>query len=214
MKMSFFKRQGAWVCLLVIGLAIVCVCAFHPKSRFNIENYLPMLNCSAENDTSTFVLTGYNFGFETVTYPTGLPDGWNRWGSLSYACKLDSVEKHSGKYSIRIESRSKEIATEGFGCPFFAIPAKYAGKTVTVKAFMKLEDVEIPIGLLLRIDDNKGNIVAFDNMQQREITGTCDWREYSVTVDLPPNAKTIYIGAIHSGKGKLWVDDFQVLIGR
>ena len=42
------------------------------------------------------------------------------------------------------------------------------------------------------------------------IEGTSDWTLYSVKLPYPLHAKTIFIGAILSGKGKLWVDDFEL----
>jgi len=153
----------------------------------------------------------FNLDFEQVSNPTQLPDGWGRWGTPSYNISIDSVTKQSGKYSLRIESQTDDIVQGEFGCPRYSVPAIYAGNTVTVKAVMKLEDVENPIGLLLRIDGNSGTL-QFNNMQQMGIKGTLDWKEYSVTLPLPREAQTIHIGAIHSGKGKLWIDYFQLLI--
>jgi len=163
------------------------------------------------SESGILVLSGYNFGFETVTYPNGLPDGWCRWGMPSYNIQLDSIVKHSGKYALRVEPK-EEPAKQDFGGPGYSIPAIYEGKSVTVKAFIKFEDVDLPIGLVLRIDDDSNKMLFFDNMMQRGIKGTRDWTEYSITLPLPEKAKTINIGAFLFGKGKLWVDDFQVLI--
>ena len=163
-------------------------------------------SCQAQENSSKF-----NLDFEKVSNPKQLPDGWGRWGHPSYSISIDSVTKQSGKYSLRIESQTGDIVQGEFGCPRYSIPAIYAGKTVTVKAVMKLEEVENPIGLLLRIDGNSGTL-QFNNMQQLGIKGTIDWKEYSVTLPLPGEAQTIHIGAIHSGKGKLWIDNFQLLI--
>ena len=164
------------------------------------------VSCQTSTNNSKF-----NLDFETVSNPQQLPDGWGRWGHSSYSFTIDSVTKYSGKYSLRIESRTGDIVQGEFGCPRYSIPAIYEGSTITVKAMMKLEEVENPIGLLLRIDGNAGPL-QFNNMQQMGIKGTLDWKEYSVTLPLPREAETIHIGAIHSGKGKLWVDDFQLLI--
>ncbi len=49
-------------------------------------------------------------------------------------------------------------------------------------------------------------------MQTRALSGTSDWAQYSITLPLPPEATTIFVGALLSGKGKLWIDDLQVLI--
>ena len=215
MNTSFFKRQRTWVGILFVGLVVIIGSIYLSGYRIKSDNYLPLQKYSDTNETDTgkIVLSGYNFGFEIVSDPNGLPDGWGRWGHQSYSFTLDTAEKHTGKYALRIESNTKDNAPREFGCPRLAIPVNFTGATVTVKAMMKLEGVERPIGLLLRIDGDSGGL-QFDNMQQRGIKGTRDWAEYTVTLPLPENAKTIYIGAILSGPGKLWIDDFQVIINQ
>jgi hypothetical protein len=129
----------------------------------------------------------------------------------SFNIQLDSVVKRSGRYALRIEPK-EEATAQDFACPAYSIPAIYEGKSITLKAFLKFENAEKPIGLLLRIDGNSGSL-QFDNMMHRGVMGTQDWTEYSVTLPLQAEAKTIFIGAMLSGtKGVLWMDDFQVLI--
>jgi hypothetical protein len=163
------------------------------------------VSCQTRENNSKF-----NLDFEEVSNPNGLPDGWFRWGMPPYIIKPDAEVKHTGKYALRVEA-TEEATAQNFGCPAYSIPAIYEGRSITVKALMKFENVEQSIGLLLRIDGNSGSL-QFDNMQQRGIKGTQDWTEYSVTLPLPEEAKTIFIGALLSGKGKLWIDNFQVLI--
>ena len=197
MNASLSKRQITWMCIRFIGLFFLAACAFRPEIKYK------HLNNSATSET-------FNLGFECVSNPNGLPDGWFSRGDSSYYIQLDSVVKRSGKYALRINA--KEEATEqDIGFPAQTIPAIYKGKNITLKAFMKFEDVEQPIGLFLRIDGISGRL-QYDNMLQRGITGTEEWKEYSVTLPLPEEAKLIHIGAILSGNGTLWVDDFQVLI--
>jgi len=205
MNTSFLKRQSVWVCILLAGLVAITVYALHPKSRFKAENYLPLLKYGADKDTER----DFNLDFESV-FHNGTPKGWKQWGYPSYNMQVDSVIKYSGKYALRIEPQGEPF-TQRFGCPVRSIPAIYKGKNITVKAFMRTEGVDQPIGLMLRIDSN-WQVLQFDNMIQKGIMGTEEWKEYSVTLPLPEDAKTIHIGAMLTGKGKLWVDDFQLLI--
>ena len=77
---------------------------------------------------------------------------------------------------------------------------------------MKTKDVTGHAGLLLRVDGSSGP-VEFDNMQDRGIKGTNDWKKYSVKLNYPEKkAKTINIGGIIVGKGQAWFDNFDVLI--
>ena len=154
--------------------------------------------------------TEFNFGFEKTTPNKKLPEKWFQWGS-GYNLSIDTIIKHSGKNSVLIQP-SDNITSNSFGCIAHKIPAVYQGKEIELRAYMKLKDVkEGTIGLMLRIDGSTG-ILQFDNMQQKNIQGTSDWKMYSVKLPYPNNAKTIYIGALLSGTGQLWVDDFELLI--
>ena len=152
----------------------------------------------------------FNLGFEKKSVDQKLPDGWTQWGK-GYLLSVDTLIKHSGKNSFLLEA-AEDDGPDSFGCIAYAIPARYAGQEIELKAYMKLQDVSKgPIGLMLRIDGSSGTL-QFDNMQQKNIMGTSDWSSYSVKLPYPDGAKTIYIGTLLSGKGKLWVDDFELLI--
>lgn len=155
--------------------------------------------------------TDFNFGFEKISDKNRLPDNWIRWATADYSLNIDHAEKHSGSYSLLIQPVRPRTETS-FGCAAYSIPAVYEGHNIELRAYMKLQKVENgQIGLMLRIDGVNG-VLKFDNMMQRNIHGTSDWKLYSVKLPLPKNAKTIYIGALLSGTGKLWVDDFQLLL--
>lgn len=165
-----------------------------------------VFGCSQNNS----VPTEFNFGFERNLQNQKLPDGWFQWGS-NYQLEIDTTIVHNGRKSILI--KPADIRTKGsFGCVAYLIPANYKCKEIELKAYMKLQDVsDGPIGLLLRIDGSSGTL-EFDNMQQRNIMGSKDWTSYSVKLRYPEGANGIYIGAMLSGNGRLWVDDFEVLI--
>ncbi|MGB3079913.1 MAG: S41 family peptidase [Saprospiraceae bacterium] len=153
---------------------------------------------------------GFNLGFEKISPDQKLPDDWIKWGS-GYDLIIDTLVRKSGKISMLIQP-SGEKSANTFGCIAHAIPAMYAGKEIEVRAYMKLINVaDGVIGLMLRIDGESGPL-GFENMMDKKIEGTSDWKLYSVKLPYPENAKNIYIGALLSGTGQLWVDDFQVLI--
>jgi C-terminal processing protease CtpA/Prc len=154
----------------------------------------------------------FNLGFEQIKAGNKLSDGWFKWGTDDFNLKVDSSVKHSGNVSLLIEA-SKDITKNSFGCVALGIPADYLGKEIEVRAYMHSQDVaDNEIGLLLRIDDKNRNVLEMENGRQRNLQGAGSWGYCSVSVPFPPKAKTIYIGATLSGHGKLWVDDFQVLI--
>ena len=161
--------------------------------------------CQTGNATSDF-----NFGFETKTSKAKLPDKWFEWGS-GYHLKIDTITKRSGTTSILIELIGDK-PKESFGCIANSIPAIYEGKEIELRAYMKYKNVtDGPIGLMLRLDGSS-DILGFDNMEEKNIQGTSDWKLFSVKLPYTEKAKKIIIGALLTGKGQLWVDDFQVLI--
>ncbi|UZR98808.1 hypothetical protein [Chondrinema litorale] len=159
-------------------------------------------------DTTT--PTEFNLDFEKLVSGEELPTGWFRWGDEQFELIPDSTTIHSGKMAVLIQPKEGSSATT-FGCVAYRIPAQYKANKIEVKAYMKLEDVTDPIGLMIRVDGKSG-VLSFDNMQKRGIKGTSDWNQYAVKVSYPDHAQNIFIGAILSGKGKLWVDNFEVLL--
>jgi C-terminal processing protease CtpA/Prc len=155
--------------------------------------------------------SNFNFDLETTSKNNVIPDGWKIWGSTKYLVKTDSTIKHSGNYSVSIES-TDSVQENTFGGLGFQIPAKYAGSQIELRAYIKMQNVSNGyIGLVLQTIGNTG-VLGFDNMQKKNIHGTSDWTMYSVQLQLPEKAKTITIGAFLAGKGKINVDDIQILI--
>ena len=169
----------------------------------------------------------YNFGFENVAVKqtrdgrwlpnrwdfafagdvqTAQPVGWNQLGNVS--AMIDSVEKRSGRYSVLIE----RVNDEGIGgAIYYYVPANFTGRNIEVKAWLKGEGTSNFVGLMLLFDD-ESNIAAVDAVRRQNTSTPDDWTEFSVTARLPEDTETIRIGAIINGTGKLWVDDFRVLI--
>ena len=110
------------------------------------------------------------------------------------------------------EKITSDKSGSSFGSIAYKIPANYDGKSIQLKGYMKIENVENGFaGLLLRIDGNGGSL-AFDNMQSQNINGTKGWQEYTITLDYPEEAENIFIAGILVGKGEAWFDDFVLTI--
>ena len=147
----------------------------------------------------------FNLGFENQKEKTSLSDGWFKWGNY----KLTIEKKaHSGTKSGKITSSDNSK----FGSIAYKISGNYIGKNIKLEGYMKIKNVKNGFaGLLLRIDGN-GSTLAFDNMKNQKISGTKDWQKYSITLDYPQGAETIFIAGILSGKGEAWFDDFTLSI--
>lgn len=146
-----------------------------------------------------------NFGFEEIL--EGKPAGCTFFGSPDYRIFLDSTAVKNGKYSAVIEFGGE---TANFKALSFILPTNYEGKQITLSGYIKTENVETGYaGLWMRIDPQ----IAFDNMSQRGIIGTTDWKKYEVTLPMNPSkTDQIVFGGLLVGKGKMWLDDLSILI--
>ena len=137
----------------------------------------------------------------------GFPAQWKNFGSANYKIYIDPANARSGNFSAVIESTEAETS---FGALSVTLPNNYKGNYIRLTGYIKTENVTDGYGgLWMRIDPR----VAFDNMYDRGVTGTNDWQELEITLALQPDkTDQIVIGAILSGKGKIWVDDLQVFI--
>lgn len=152
--------------------------------------------------------TNFNLDYENTVEKTKLPASANVWGK-DYRVVTDATISHKGKKSVLIQ---KEGDNADFGCIATQIPAVYEGKTIILTGWLKLEGVTDGFaGLFLRID-GADDILEFDNMEEQGISGTANWKKYQIELPLPKEARTIYVGALNSGSGKLWVDDLKITI--
>ncbi len=134
------------------------------------------------------------------------PTGWFIWGFY----KTVTGEKVSDGNSV-----GKVVANKDgrFGCITYRIPANYVGDSIKLSGRIKYENVKDYVGLLMRIDGAaKSGMLQFKSMQNLNIRGTNDWKEYSIALPLPANAENIYVGGILGKKGVAWFDDFKVSI--
>lgn len=161
-----------------------------------------VFSCSAQTKVIEEKL---NFGFEETAQ--GKPVGWDHFGSSDYKISLDSASAKSGKYSAIIEFGGE---ASNYKALSFILPDNYEGKQITLSGYMKTENVtEGFAGLWMRIDPQ----IAFDNMNQRGVTGTTGWTKYEVTLPMNPSkTKQIVIGGLLVGKGKIWLDDLSITI--
>ena len=135
------------------------------------------------------------------------PTCWQLAGNdLScYQMDRDSVVTYAGKPSGRLTSVGE---CQSFGTMVQCIdPAAYAGKRIRFSAHVKARDVRDWAGLWMRVDGEGGcgTTLAFDNMNTRPITGSRDWARYDIVLDVAKEAKSICLGILLEGQGKVWL---------
>jgi C-terminal processing protease CtpA/Prc len=65
----------------------------------------------------------------------------------------------------------------------------------------------------MRLEDNHGTVYSFDNMADRGVKGTTDWKAYTIAFRYyERQAGKIVIGGLLAGDGKAWIDNLQVFV--
>ena len=171
-------------------------------------NQVTNAQTASENNKDTL-----NFGFEKVSAGKMLPDNWHVMSRnlKQYHVSIDSQSAHSGSRSVFISSVDTALKPIFAGVGY-TLPARYVGKKITVSAWMRSEDMQGSLALMLGIYDADGNTLKFENLQNKKIKGSKDWKQYSVTLPFSSTAQTLHIGPLLIGKGKLWIDDVELLI--
>ena len=139
------------------------------------------------------------------------PKGWFAAGShpKDYEMSLDRNGPHGGNACAYLKSVVPE--TSGFGTLMQMFKAdEYRGKRVRMSGYVKAKDASDWAGLWMRVDGaRKDEMLAFDNMEDRAIKGTIDWKKYEIVLDVPENSEMVAFGLLLSGKGQAWMDDLQ-----
>jgi len=158
----------------------------------------------------TYAQNSYNFDFETLNATTGLPEGIHSNQQSEYLFSVDSLIRQHGKYSVSLEQIDQNAK---FGAFSFSFEPRFSGKKLTLKGYIKTENVSDGFaGLWMRVDGNSG-VLSFDNMHGQNLKGTNDWKEYTISIDFDEEeAKSVYVGALLVGKGKIWLDNFHLLM--
>jgi hypothetical protein len=104
--------------------------------------------------------------------------------------------------------KSLETSIDGFGTLMqMCKPGKYAGKRVRMTGYMKSADLNEWAGFWFRVDGEDGKQLSFDNMGDRPVKSTSDWKRYEIVLDVPADAKALAYGALLSGTGQIWFEN-------
>lgn len=149
-----------------------------------------------------------------------IPKGWFVTGNHNnkYQMGVDKGSGKDGKDAMTIKSVEKIDDNLIFGTlASMSLPTQYLGKRVRLTGYIKTKEVPHWAGFWFRIDgQKKGEVLAFDNMKDgktdRSITGTNDWKQYDLVLDVPFNAKEIFYGALLSGTGQIWFENVTLEI--
>lgn len=137
------------------------------------------------------------------------PAGWHKNGANAeaYHVGVDQLQSWGGMPSAYAESKPSTPENSFGGMMQTTAAETYKNQRVKLSGWVRTEDAKQGGHLWLRIDGKSpADILGFDNMNKRAPQGTTDWHEYSVVLDVPPEATTLNYGFFVEGKGKMWVN--------
>jgi hypothetical protein len=147
----------------------------------------------------------------TACVPNGEKLGtWFISGSApgKYTTSLDSSVSCNGEPSLSLESTT--AGAGDFGTLMTErTPAALLGQRVRLSGYVRTDQVTAWAGLWMRVNDSQ-QILAFDNMQSRPISGTTEWTQYQVVLDVGSSATSLAYGVLLSGTGSAWLDGVVV----
>jgi transcriptional regulator with XRE-family HTH domain len=141
------------------------------------------------------------------------PTGWFLTGSKPNSYTV-GIENEAGNNTTCAYLRSTEPITEqeGFGSLMQHFKShRFRGKRVCYSARVQTENVEGWVGLWMRVDGlEQVGVMAFDNMQNRSITGTTNWETYDIVLDVPNESEAIAFGILLVGSGTARLSDVKL----
>jgi hypothetical protein len=141
------------------------------------------------------------------------PAPWFRmFGAEGFYLGVDKEEKHQGKASAFIKAVPSKMQVPALSCGLqqMILAEKYRGKRLRMTAYAKSKDVELRAALYLDVASKDKVHITVDNMFDRPIKGTTDWKKYELVLDIPDEAYRISFGFFLNGrKGQVWADDFS-----
>jgi transcriptional regulator with XRE-family HTH domain len=139
-----------------------------------------------------------------------MPKGWIAAGTdpAEYEMGLDPGPGPTGGGAAYIKAGERP---QGFATLMQTFKADaYRGKRLRFSAAVRADGIEQWAGLWMRVDGDLEQILAFDNMQNRPITGTRDWETHAVVLDVPEQSSQVAFGILLAGAGQAWMAEASI----
>lgn len=162
------------------------------------------------NSISANLESEFNFHCEYNTYGH-LPDGWWKWGSTeNYSIRKDSTEYIDGRQSIKLNLNANSNK-ESFAAATYRIPAIYSGKNLVLTGYIKTKDITKGNAYITAFMRNSDELVESE-IKSTLVSGTTEWKNYSLTIPYRTDAEWIYIAGKLYGNGSAWFDKFEIKV--
>jgi hypothetical protein len=148
---------------------------------------------------------------EELQTPQTIQKGWFISGDNPdcYEVGTDKVVRYQKDPSGFIKSKRENL--KGFGTLMQQTDVRaYIGRKLELTAVIKAKDVKQWAGLWARLDDENTKVLWFDNMQDRPIKGTANWKQVKITFEVPDESSVLSFGVLLVGTGKVWMSGFHL----
>jgi AraC family transcriptional regulator len=145
------------------------------------------------------------------TNDKGIPANWMLGGSnpQDYSVGVDLSESYSGFASAYIKSTSARPV--GFTTLLQSFKANnYRSQRIKLTAYLKTRFVGGWSALWMRVNDISGKPLAFDDMRERPLIGSMEWKPLEIVLDVPATSDEISFGFLLQGKGQVWIDNIKI----
>lgn len=157
--------------------------------------------------------TRYNLDFEYTT-DANLPTQWGIPDKSyhGYASELDSKQKKSGRYSLRMSQIDPEKS--GWAIFYQSLPASIIqGKTVELKGWIKTNQLTDGFADLYLEEYEHINYNNFPiDTLNRGVRNSSDWTQIVIKKQFDDHASYIEFGGIMKGRGEAWFDNLEISI--
>ncbi len=151
-----------------------------------------------------------------------MPNGWYAGGDRRdhYDVGTDLSIEYFGLHPtvIRYKNDAPELAIGYAALTQSFNPVAYLGKRMQLSSTLKCEDCDGAVTIWLRADStSRGKTVAFDNLEENgigsdngPISGTTDWTQRTIVLDIPADTSKISLGFYVRGKGAGYAAGFSM----
>jgi hypothetical protein len=143
-----------------------------------------------------------------------LPKGWTtrtlyEQTRCLYSAGVDNVVTYKGKKAACIEVTESDYYAKVQLYQILRCEG-WRGKRVRVSVQLKSQDVKVKAGFWLDVIGPHEGTLACDDMENRQIFGTTNWKKYEIVVDVPMEAVELHFGACVQGSGILWFANLSI----
>lgn len=181
------QNRSRWYALLLVPVAVVLLMSFGSRAEVSSQ-----------------------------TAVERVPEGWVVAGTAPQDYQVSVLsEKREGNNVVLLESVANPDPSKFGTLSQYCSADQYLGKRVRMTGYLKSENVKNWAGMWFRVDDSKQKdlSLSFDNMSDRPIKNTTDWKKYEIVLDVPQQAGAMAFGVLLEGSGKVWISgiSFEVV---